>query len=160
MSSCSWAFRFCRFSAFVPRLFSWWCSLLPGGGLPAALLVAFLLFPLFVFFAVWLLVFAVVRRLFFVRFPRPALGRWRWSFWRWSCVPSSSLPSLRASVPVWVVRPALVCRRSGAVLFFWVLVCPLEDDEEENFAAVAAGAAAPAAAAAAAGNNHIKEDRA
>lgn len=127
-------FRFCSFSSFLPRWFWGWLSWCFGGGLGVGLglfLLSLSFFlPLFVFFFVWLLVFLVVRRCFFVRFPRPRLGRFRLSLWRWFCVPAASLSSLRASCPVWFVRPAVVCRRSGVVLFFWVLACPLFADGE------------------------------
>lgn len=145
-------FRFCSFSSFLPRWFRGWlswcfggCGLCAGVGFFVVSLLVFL--PLFVFLFCWLVVFLVVRRCCFVCFPRPRLGRFRFLFWRWFCVPASSLSVLRASCPVWFVRPAVVCRRSGVVLSFWVLACPLfADDEAENNAAVAAGAAAPAAA--------------
>lgn len=68
----------------------------------------------------------LVGSVFFVRFPRPRLGRLRWSFWRWGCLPASSLPAFRAAVPVWRVAPAVVVRCGacrGLVLSFWVLSC-------------------------------------
>ena len=129
-------FRFCSFSSFLPRWFWGWLSWCFGGGLGVGvglLLLSLSFFlPLFVFFGVWLAVFLLVRRAFFVRLPRPRLGRFRFSFWRWFCVPASSLSAVRASCPVWFVRPAVVCRRSGAVLCFWVLACPLFADSETN----------------------------
>lgn len=84
------------------------CSFRPG-----LLLVPFLL-PLWL---PWLF----LRRRLFVRFPSPAcrlsavlpLGGVRFF-----CVPAAAVPSGLASVGF--VRPAVVSRRSGAVLFFWV----------------------------------------
>lgn len=78
-----------------------------------------------------LCVFWVVRARCFVRFPRPALRPWGapsrvvCPSAGWVCVSSSSLPALfRSGRWVWSVRPAVVCRRSGVVLFFWVWVSP------------------------------------
>lgn len=85
----------------------------------------------------WLLscpVFAVawvVRRLCFVFFPCPlwrpvgAPPAWRVPSAGWRCVASPSLASLfRSGAFVWSVRPCLVRRGSGVVLFFWVFVSP------------------------------------
>lgn len=100
------------------------------------LFVLFCAFPLPFLFAcglllLWFLCFVVLRAVCFVRFRRPAslfglpasFGSVR--LWRWSCVPLSSLPAVRSSRFVWAVRPAVVSRRSGVVLFVWVLWCPL-----------------------------------
>ena len=75
--------------------------------------------------AVWL-----VSRVVWVRFPRPALplSLRRFAFGLagsslllgWRCVPAGALPAVRARCWVWVVRPAVVSRRSGVVSFFWV----------------------------------------
>lgn len=152
-------FRFCSLSSFLPSWFcGWllWCfdsGLLVGVCLAGFSLLVFL--PLFVVLGLWLLVFLVVRRVFFVRFPCPGLfGWWRSSLWSWFCVPAGSLASLRAVCPVWSVRPAVVCRRSGVVLVFWCLACPAacEDTDTTNLRLVGAsfrfavGAAAVAAA--------------
>lgn len=73
---------------------------------------------------VWL-VFLAVRRFRFVRFWRPLFrpsGAPRCG--RWGCVPVGSVPALRASCFVWSVRPAVLLRRSGVVLWCWVFVSP------------------------------------
>lgn len=146
-------FRFCSFSSFLPRWFRGWLSWCFGGcglcaGVGFFVVSLLVLLPLFVVLFCWLVVFLVVRRWFFVRFPRP------WSpfrsLWGWFCVPASSVRSLAAVVPVWRVRPAVVVRRgrlAGLVCFCWVLACPSwVDQDTKNNAAVAAGAAAVAAA--------------
>ena len=81
----------------------------------------------------------LVRRLWlrcrFVRFARPSFlpsgcGRLaRWSSVRgvpfgWRCVAVSSLPAVRSAWWVCAVRPAVVARRSGELLWVWVWVCP------------------------------------
>lgn len=120
-------FRFCWRSALSP--FS-----LSGGVAAAYCVVVAVPFWLSVFAALlpWLLVCLFLRRLFFVRFrrPLPLVGPWR--SWLgvggcgWRCVPASALPSVRAffggSLSGWVF-PAVVCRRSGLVLWVWVW-CP------------------------------------
>ena len=107
-------FRFLSFSARCSRALRRGLS---GSLLSVRVVVAVVLLP-------WCLSVLLLRRLLFVRFPRP-----RWSppgaprssrCWAsWVCVPPSSLPSLRASSLVWAVRPAVVARRSGAVLRVW-----------------------------------------
>ncbi len=117
--------RFCSFS------FRWWsgCSLPPV----VALSVALLLCPL------WLVGF-VLRSALFVRFPAPsfvpsgclALRRWCRVLGLpcgWRCVPASALSSVRSSCFVWAVRPAVLRRRSGVVLFFWVWVSPTAEEQ-------------------------------
>lgn len=135
-------FRLCSLLASVGRsLCGWSCWLLPGGSLLLSCVGWLLRFVAF-----------VVGRVFFSVSSRPALGRWRFSLWRWFCVPVSSLASLRASCPVCAVRPAVVVRfgRSrGLVLLVWVLACPLYSDEEEETMSPCGGggggfAAAPA----------------
>lgn len=97
----------------------------------------------------WLLPSLLLRRLFFVRFPRPR--RWpsrscgRPSFssgfrGRWACVPVASLPAARLVWFVWAVRPALVARRSGELLWVWVFVSspPLRGEAAEAAAKAAA----------------------
>lgn len=73
-----------------------------------------------------LLLFWLVRALLFVRFPRPPRPR---GFvvagvrcGRWLCVSAERLPSCVASCFCFSVVPAVVSRRSGAVLWFWVWV--------------------------------------
>ena len=81
----------------------------------------------------------LVRRLWvwvrFVRFPRPSwFPRGCGSACRacrsaglpfgWRCVPVSSLPAVRRAWFVWAVRPAVVRRRSGVLLWVWVWVSP------------------------------------
>lgn len=75
----------------------------------------------------WLLAFVVLRAALFVRVARPSfrpVGAVGVAGGFWSCVPSSSLPSVRRACFVWSVRPAVVSRRSGAVLWCWVWVAP------------------------------------
>ena len=94
----------------VPALFAFWCV-----GLVCLLFVP------------WWLVAVCLRRLFFVRFARPWAPSWRSRLFvpglggacRWACVPASALASVVALGGVWA-RPAVVARRSGLVLFFWV----------------------------------------
>lgn len=98
------------FGLFGPAVFSvvasvWFCVLL----------------CLFCFWALGWLFLLAVRRFCFLRFPRPC-SRLGWSFFAWRCVPASALPGLCASVVVASVRPAVLCRLSGSVLAFWVLV--------------------------------------
>ena len=69
----------------------------------------------------------VLRSLLFVRFPRPwFVPPCAWGCRRsgagvgWFCCPLSALSSVRRRCCVWAVRPAVVSRRSGALLFVWV----------------------------------------
>ncbi len=92
-------------------------------------------------FLLWWLVFVLLRRLLFVRLPRPSApvsprgSRFfplpassplrpvcRWWSPRWVCVPASAVPGWLALVGGSSVRPAVVRRRSGVLLFAWVLV--------------------------------------
>lgn len=136
------AFRFCSFSS---RFFSWLGS--------SSLVFVPLLLVLSGVAPLWFAAFVVVRRFCFVRFVCPSAaslglsgrrGRRlcrspRFGFvrpsaaWglrvpfpaaRWACVPASGLSSLRASSFVWAVRPAVVSRRSGVVLVWWVFLSP------------------------------------
>ncbi len=77
----------------------------------------------------------VVGAVFFVRRPCPVAPRgfspWR-CWWRWCCLPSSSVARFRASVPVLVVAPAVVVRFGrcrGVVLSSWVFFCSLGSPE-------------------------------
>lgn len=129
--ACFWVVFPVLFFRVVGRLWRWWSGSSgssgsfdsPAGGwslFPALFLVwlavGVVLCPLFV---VW----AVLRRLLFVRFPRPAFWAVRgcpvWAARGWVVVPAGSLSAVRASWFVGAVRPAVVCRRSGVVLFFW-----------------------------------------
>ena len=98
----------------------------------------------------WACVAWLLRSALFVRFPSPsaALGSaaalalrplafppCAWGCgglsgcaYRWRVVSAAALPAVRRRLPVWVVRPAVVRRRSGLVLFFWVFVA--ENPEE------------------------------
>lgn len=136
------AFGFCRFSARVFR-FLWGAVSLSAPCFLAGLFWALVLVAL----SPWGLLFLLVRRVCFVRFLSPSAaslglvgrrgrrvpvrGRWRppvpglccfASSWRscWRVVPAACLPSLCASCVVWCVRPAVVRRRSGVVLLWWV----------------------------------------
>jgi hypothetical protein len=92
-------------------------------------------------FGLWWSVFAGLRRLLFVRFPRPAAvvsprgSRFfplpssspffpvcRWWSPRWVCVPASAVPGWLRLVGSGAVLPAVVRRRSGVLLFAWVCV--------------------------------------
>lgn len=94
-----------------------------------------------VLFGLWWSVFAGLRRLLFVRFPRPAAvvsprgSRFfplpssspffpvcRWWSPRWVCVPASAVPGWLRLVGSGAVLPAVVRRRSGVLLFAWVCV--------------------------------------
>lgn len=112
------------FVRFIARLWSF-VSALPF----------WLAFPLAVALCPLWLARLVVRSVLFVRFPRPphcpaGCG----SIWRycralglpcgWRCVSAGSLAGVRCSCFVWSVRPAVVRRHSGVVLFFWVWVSP------------------------------------
>lgn len=123
--ACFWVVFPVLFFRVVGRVWRWWSS----GSLSAA--GGFSLFPFL--FLVWLavgvvlcplfVVWAVLRRALFVRFPRPAFWAVRgcpvWAARGWVVVPAASLSAVRASWFVGAVRPAVVCRRSGVVLFFW-----------------------------------------
>lgn len=120
-------------------LFGGWCavcSVACGWWLGLAVVLA-LPFP----FLLWWLAFVLLRRLLFVRFPRPVApvssrgsrwfpvprsSRWfplaRWCSPRWLCVPASSVSGWLRLVGGSAVRPAVVRRRSGVLLFAWVLV--------------------------------------
>lgn len=135
-------FRFV-FRSFVPRFFGlWWRVLLL---LPAAVLSAFLGSPFLLVFVlgpvavvgVFAGVCALVRACLFRRFraPRwrpsgwrrvPPSSAWfgcrRWCCFRWVCVPASAVPGWLAVVGSGSVVPAVVRRRSGVLLFAWVLV--------------------------------------
>lgn len=116
--SCLVVFVVLRFVVGCSRFSAWLRSRVCSSSyiLPWLVLsVAFLPFR----FVAW--VVSLVR---FVRFPRPARFWWLGgSACRWFCVPLSSLSSVRASCFVFAVRPAVVCRRSGVVLFVWVWGC-------------------------------------
>lgn len=119
------------FFCFVFRLWRWWSSgslVRSVGSLFPFLVLVWLgvgavLFPLFA-------VFLVLRRVLFVRFPRPCSRPSAAAFlspslrragvWRWRCCPASRLSAVRSSSFVFGVAPAVVSRRSGVVLFFWV----------------------------------------
>lgn len=92
-------------------------------------------------FAVWFGAWLLLRRLLFVRLPAPSApvsargSRWvplppsspfrplcRFASPRWVCVPASAVPGWLALVGGASVRPAVVRRRSGVLLFAWVLV--------------------------------------
>lgn len=120
-------YRFCCISS---RFFRWFLGAFSGPSLH----LLFIICPLL---PIWLLVFLVFRRLFFVRFPRPSGFRaglpWFRGFWfvfSWSCVSAASLPALRRCCFVWSLRPAVVSRRSGVVLAFWVLWSPSPDGNQ------------------------------
>lgn len=79
-------------------------------------------------------------------FVRPVFGLGRLPRgYGWVVVPASRLAAARLSFFVWAVRPAVVARRSGAVVAFWVFVSPSATGErEKNYAEM--GAFAPIAA--------------
>lgn len=101
--------------------------------------------------APWVVLALALRRACFVRFPSPssALGPvaervlrpfafppCAWGCgglsgcaFRWRVVSASALPFWRRSAWLWVVRPAVVSRVSGEVLFFWVFVAPASGAE-------------------------------
>lgn len=114
-----------RFLSRVSRLWRWWLASDWGlFWLPLWLAVGVVLSPVFV-------PFLVLRAVVFRRFPRPAV-----SFppeavlssafspssfplvGSWVCVPASRVSSVRAVS----LCPAVVVRRSGRVLFWWVWV--------------------------------------
>lgn len=160
-------FRFV-FRSFVPGFFRvWWRVLLLA---PAAVLVAVLGGPVSVWLPLLLVVLgpvvlvglfvgvsAVVRSLLFRRFRRPSwvprsgwrrvppsspwFGCRRWCCFRWLCVPASSVPGWLALVGSSSVVPAVVRRRSGVLLFAWVLVpcVPVGSRWSPLFAPVGAG---------------------
>lgn len=119
-----------------------WCFGLFLGSLflvsrPALPAVFFAVLAAPVPFLAWLGLFLGLRRLLFVRLPRPALGsaRWarvprsspwfglaRWCSPRWVCVPASAVPGWLALLGPGCVSAAVVRRRSGVLLFAWVLV--------------------------------------
>jgi len=70
------------------------------------------------------LVGRVLRRLFFVRFARPRFRPSGAGSGCWCCVPAGALSVVRSRCFVWSVRPAVVRRRLGVVLFFWVWASP------------------------------------
>lgn len=99
---------------------------------------------------------AVVRSAVFRRFRRPSWvpGGWRrvpsssawfgcrrWCRFRWLCVPASSVPGWLRLVGSASVVPAVVRRRSGVLLFAWVLVpcVPVGSGWSPLFAPVGAG---------------------
>lgn len=118
-----------RFLSRVSRLWRWWVSSDWGlFWLPLWLACFVVLSPVFV-------PFLVLRAVVFRRFPRPGLvcgfsvpgsvvlssAFFPWSFplaGSWVCVPASRLSSVRAVS----LCPAVVVRRSGRVLFWWVWV--------------------------------------
>lgn len=105
-----WFFGRCRRVAFAPHQFSCVAVLW--------LAAAVLLLPL------WLS-FVAVRSAAFVRIRCPRFRPARSPRCGvWSCVRASSLPSFRCSRFVFAVRPAVISRRSGVVLFFWVFSTP------------------------------------
>lgn len=105
--------RRCR--AWCPRWLSWFCVpvVVPAFGVLLCVLCR------------------VVGSVFFVRRPCPSCPWGFWSsrcWWRWCCLPSSSVAAFRASVPVLVVAPAVVVRFGrcrGVVLSSWVFFCSL-----------------------------------
>ena len=141
-------FRFV-FRSFVPRFFGlWWRVLFLA---PAGVVVAVLGGPVSVWLPLLSVVLgpvavvglfagvcAVVRSLLFRRFRRPSwvprsgwrrvppssawFGCRRWCCFRWLCVPASSVPGWLALVGSSSVVPAVVVRRSGVLLFAWVLL--------------------------------------
>lgn len=98
----------------------------------------------------WAGVAVVLRSAFFVRFSSPSsalgsaaasvlrpfafppcawgCGGFSGCAFRWRVCSASALPSVRRSALVWAVRPAVVARRSGVVLFFWVFVAQNETE--------------------------------
>ncbi len=94
--------------------FSSLLSLFPLAGLFCSAAVFLVLSP-------WWVVCLVLRALFFARFSRPAPLWWLGSGSRcWVCVPLASLPALCSARAVFAVRPAVVRRRLGVVLWVWV----------------------------------------
>ena len=120
-----------RFLSRVSPLWRRWVAGVSAGGvlgLPLSLVWFALFSPVFV-------PFLVLRAVVFRRFPRPGLvcgfsvpgavvlssAFFPWSFplaGSWVCVPASRLSSVRAVS----LCPAVVVRRSGRVLFWWVWV--------------------------------------
>ncbi len=123
------AFRFCSLVLRWRRVVFSLCSSSCAFDAFVGYLLRFFSSPLF-------LLGRVVFACCFVRFPCPArrpagapslwwLSPARRSLFGWRCVSSSALSSLfRSGRWVWAVRPAVVCRRSGVVLFFWVWLSP------------------------------------
>lgn len=159
-------FRFV-FRSFVPGFFRvWWRVLLLAPsvvlgvcfGLPFSVwcpLAVFVFGPVAVV-GLFAAVCAVVRSAVFRRFRRPSwvpsgwlrvpsssawFGCRRWCRFRWLCVPASSVPGWLALVGSASVVPAVVRRRSGVLLFAWVLVpcVPVGSGWSPLFAPVGAG---------------------
>ena len=127
------AFRFCSFSSRVLSAAFRRLRRRPfGGGAAWWLTAAVLRLPFAVPFLLWLVVFLLVRAVFFARFPRPsfrpaaargvALSASVRRCWRF--VPASGLAAVRSGCWVYCVLPAVVRRRLGVVLGFWVFVVP------------------------------------
>lgn len=137
----AWGFSRCG-AVFVPSLCLWLAAFLLGlGGLALVSVPLFFAVPLFL-----RAVLVVARPVFFVRFVSPwaaswglvgwrgsgfgfRCGSWRWappSAWglgvrgSWVCVSPAALSALSGFG--FCARPALVSRRSGVVLRFWVFV--------------------------------------
>lgn len=159
-------FRFV-FRSFVPGFFRVWFRVLllvPAGflvavsGGPVSVWLPVLSFALgpVVLVGSFAGVCAVVRSVLFRRFRRPSwvpsgwlrvpsssawFGCRRWCRFRWLCVPASSVPGWLRLVGSASVVPAVVRRRSGVLLFAWVLVpcVPVGSGWSPLFAPVGAG---------------------
>lgn len=139
-------FRFSRsfFSCFsLPFLFGWvFLGFAAAAAAVGGLWLAVLLWAVApVPFLLWFGVFRLLRWALFVRFPAPPApvssrgARWfplpssspwfpvrRWWSPRWLCVPAAAVPGWLRLVGSGAVAPAVVSRRSGVLLFAWVLV--------------------------------------
>lgn len=120
-------FFFLRAVALLRRFLSFCVSSSSGLGVLLWSLLWLCFAPLFLF--AW-----VLRVSLFACFRRPSrrpVGAPRCGSWR--CVSASALPSVfRAGWWVWAVRPAVVRRGSGVVLWFWVFVSvPAVGGDEE-----------------------------
>ncbi len=112
--------RFCCWSSRSRRLwaarFSRALSLLSVFSFPAFCLALVGVLPWLAVLAPLWLCGAVLSRACFVRFPAPL--RLSFACGAWRCCPAPRALSGRFAV----VRPAVVCRRSGVLLFCWVWV--------------------------------------
>lgn len=120
-------FLFCRLSARFFRWFDSWSVRSSSVFLPPLL---------WLLSRPWFLCFRFVRRVFFFRFARPVRFSWLggWGC-RWFCCSVRRLPVVRRSFFVFAVRPAVVSRLSGRVLWVWVYggsARPLPPEEEEE----------------------------
>lgn len=122
-----------RFAAFLLRRLD--CVRFSGAFVAFSLVWALLLLVLWVLVS---LVVSALRAAFFVCVPRPlarpslARGLPR-GVGRWFCLRAPFLPSVRSSVLVFSVLPAVVRRSSGLVCAYWVFVVfPFSGDDSEN----------------------------